>query len=143
MALLERQLIVKKSNIPGSGFGLFTKKRIHKGACIVEYKGRLERWTDVKDQDGHNGYLLQVNSRWAINALPYKKALARFANDANGLNRVANLRNNTEYILEGKRCFIYAKRIILPEEEILVGYGSAYWALIRKIMRKAEHSAKH
>lgn len=138
MALLEDQLYVKRSNIPKSGLGLFTRKAIKKGACIVEYKGRLERWKDVKSQDGYNGYLLQVNTRWAINALPYKKALGRFANDANGLNRIPHLRNNGEYILEGKKCFIYATRNILPGEEILVGYGRSYWTLIKKVMKESE-----
>jgi len=135
MALLEEQLYVKKSKIPGAGFGLFTKKIIAKGEAIVEYKGRLEKWSAVKEQDGHNGYLLQVNRRWAINAEPYKKALGRFANDALGLTRKSGLINNAEYILEGKRCFIHAKRHIQPGEEILVSYGRAYWNLIKRIRK--------
>jgi hypothetical protein len=42
MVLLEDQLIVKKSSLPGSGKGLFTKKLIPKGTRIVEYKGRIQ-----------------------------------------------------------------------------------------------------
>ncbi len=135
MPLLEKFLHVKKSRIPKAGYGLFTKRKILKGACIVEYKGRLQKWSEVKDQDGYNGYLLRVNLYWAINALPYKKALGRFANDAKGLNRNKMLANNAEYLLEGKRCYIFAKRDIEPGEEILVGYGREYWNLIKKIAK--------
>jgi len=43
MALLEKQLVVKRSAIPNSGKGLFTKKFIPKGTRIVEYKERKQR----------------------------------------------------------------------------------------------------
>lgn len=135
MAWLEKSLFVKRSKIPHSGKGLFTRARIEKGACIVEYKGRLSRWQDVKDQDGYNGYLLQVNNRWAIDALPFKRALGRFANDASGLQRVPGIVNNAEYLLHGTKCFIYATKAIQPGEEILVSYGRAYWNLIKKIKK--------
>lgn len=135
MALLEKFLLVKKSKIPGSGLGLFTTEFIPKGACIVEYKGRIEKWSEVKDQDGYNGYLLKLNTRWAINALPYKRAKARFANDAKGISQKDNLNNNAEYLIEGKRCFIFAKREINRGEEILVSYGREYWNLIKRIAK--------
>jgi SET domain-containing protein len=135
VALLEKLIFVKRSSIPGAGLGLFTKQEIKKGACIVEYKGRLEKWSNVKHEDGHNGYLLRVDTRWAINALPYKKALGRFANDAKGISRHNELTNNSEYLLEGRRCYIFAKRDITAGEEILVSYGRAYWNLIKKIAK--------
>ncbi|MFZ1808828.1 MAG: SET domain-containing protein [Cyclobacteriaceae bacterium] len=128
---------MKKSKIPSSGLGLFTTEKIMKGACIVEYKGRLEKWSEVKDQDGYNGYLLRVNTRWAINALPYKRALGRFANDAKGIYRNDIYSNNAEFLIEGKRCFIFAKREIKPNEEILVSYGREYWNLIKRIAKNS------
>lgn len=135
MAFLEKFLVVKRSKISNAGLGLFTQIKIPKGACIVEYKGRLEKWKDVKHEDGYNGYLLRVNRNWAINALPYKRALGRFANDAKGIGRNDKLENNAEYLLENKRCFIYAKKLIPPGSEILVSYGSDYWKLIKKISK--------
>ncbi|MEQ8425107.1 MAG: SET domain-containing protein-lysine N-methyltransferase [Cyclobacteriaceae bacterium] len=137
MAFLEKFLYTKRSQLPKSGLGLFTRIKIPKGACIVEYKGRLQKWGEVKHQDGYNGYLLRVNKNWAINALSYKKALGRFANDAMGLCRSKDLSNNAEYLLEGRQCFIYAKKDIYPGEEILVSYGTAYWNLIRRIAKTA------
>ncbi len=135
MPLLEKYLFLKKSGLPGAGKGLFTKIAIKKGARIVEYKGRLQPWREVKAQDGHNGYLMYINRNAVINALPAVKTLGRYANDAMGLTRISGLRNNSEYVSEGNRCFIEAIKNIKPGEEILVSYGREYWNLIRKILR--------
>jgi len=135
MALLEKNLVVQKSQLPGCGKGLYTKVDIKKGERIVEYKGRIQPWKEVKDQDGYNGYLLRINWQTTINALPYKKALGRYANDAKGLTKVKGLRNNAEYVTEERKCFIEATRAIRKNEEILVGYGTEYWKLIRKISK--------
>ncbi|HEY5691787.1 MAG TPA: SET domain-containing protein [Cyclobacteriaceae bacterium] len=127
------------SQIRDAGLGLYSKIKIPKGACIVEYKGRLVKWVDVKHEDGHNGYLLRVNRSWAIDAKPYKKALGRFANDARGIQKNEKLKNNAEYLLEGNRCFIYATNEISPNSEILVGYGSEYWELASRIAKQAKN----
>ncbi len=136
MDLLEKFLVVKKSRLPKSGKGLFTKVKILKGTRIVEYKGRIQSWREVKAEDGHNGYLMYINRNTVINALPAKKTLGRYANDAIGLNRIEGLRNNAEYVSEGKRCFIEATRTIEGGTEILVGYGREYWSLIKKISKE-------
>lgn len=136
MPLLEKFLIVRKSQLPKAGKGLFTKVQIRKGTRIVEYKGRIQPWRKVKDEDGHNGYLMYINRNTVINALPAVKTLGRYANDARGLTRIEGLCNNAEYVSEGKRCFIEATRTIEPGEEILVGYGRAYWTLIKKILKE-------
>lgn len=136
MALLEKFLVVKKSRLPKSGKGLFTKVQIRKGTRIVEYKGRIQPWREVKDEDGHNGYLMYINRNIVINALRARKTLGRYANDALGLTRIEGLRNNSESISEGKRCFIEATRTIESGEEILVGYGREYWALNKKITQE-------
>jgi SET domain-containing protein len=135
MPLLEKHLFVKKSSLPKAGKGLFTKTAIKKGTRIVEYKGRLQSWKEVKAQDGFNGYLMYITRNAVINALPAVKTLGRYANDAMGLTRIEGMRNNAEYVSEGSRCFIEATKNIKPGEEILVGYGREYWNLIRKIIR--------
>ena len=137
MPFLEKNLVVKKSGLPDAGKGLFTRINIAKGTRIVEYKGRIQRWQDVKDQDGINGYLMYINRNVVINALPAIDTLGRYANDAHGLVRKEGLRNNSEYVSEGKRCFIEATRNIKAGEEILVNYGREYWALIKKLKKKS------
>jgi uncharacterized protein len=136
MALLEKYLVVKKSQFPNSGKGLFTKVRIPKGTRIVEYKGRIQPWREVKAEDGYNGYLMYINRNIVINALYAKKTFGRYANDALGLTRIKGVRNNCESITEGRRCFIEATRTIEAGEEILVGYGREYWTLIKKIIKE-------
>lgn len=142
MALLEKQLYVKTSTIPGSGKGLFTRKFIPKGTRIVEYKGKITAWKDVADEDGKNGYIFYVNRNHVINALPTKKALARYANDARGLTRVKGIVNNCDYITDGLRAFIESKRDIPAGGEIFVDYGNDYWKVIRENMKLWAKEAK-
>ena len=128
--------MVKTSCLPQAGKGLFTRTDIPKGTRIVEYKGRIQPWREVKDQDGVNGYLMYINRNVVINALPAKKTLGRYANDAHGLIRITGLRNNAEYISEGRRCYIDATRNIKAGEEILVNYGREYWTLMKRLASK-------
>lgn len=135
MALLEKQLFVKNSTIPNSGKGLFTKKFIPKGTRIVEYKGRISKWKDVKDEDGKNGYIFYINRNHVINALPTKKALARYANDARGIVRIPGVTNNCDYISDGLQAYIESKKDIAAGSEIFVDYGKDYWKVIRENMK--------
>ena len=131
MALLERQLIVKKSTLPGSGMGLFTKEFIPKGSRIVEYKGKVSTWKEVDHNNGKNGYIYYVNRNFVIDASGYKKALARFANDAKGLSRVKGFTNNCIYQFQDGKVYIESTKDIPPNTEILVEYGKEYWDVIR------------
>ena len=145
MALLEKQLFIKKSTIPKSGKGLFTKKFIPRGTRIVEYKGKVTRWKDVKDEDGNNPYIFYVKRDHVIDALPAKSALARYANDARGLVRVKGVTNNCDYITDGIKPFIESKKDIPAGSEILVDYGKDYWNVIRenlKLERDGEKARK-
>jgi uncharacterized protein len=135
MALSEKYLFIKKSKLPNAGKGLFTKKDISKRIRIVEYKGKLRKWKDIKHEDGHNGYLMYITRNAVIDALPTITTLGRYANDAKGLVRVDGLKNNCEYVSEGNRCFIESIRSIKRGEEILVSYGKEFWQLQRKILR--------
>ncbi|MFZ6010551.1 MAG: SET domain-containing protein [Bacteroidota bacterium] len=141
MALLEKQLFVKKSTLPNAGMGLFTKKLIPKGTRIVEYKGRISTWKDVKDEDGKNGYIFYVNRNHVIDALPYKKALARYANDARGLVKIKGVINNSDYITDGVKAYIESKRDIPAGAEIFVDYGKDYWKVIRENIKLRKQEA--
>lgn len=142
MALLEKQLFVKKSGIPDSGKGLFTKKFIPKGTRIVEYKGRISTWKDVKDEDGKNGYIFYITRNHVINALPTKSALARYANDARGLSKIKGVTNNCDYISDGLKAYIESKRDIPAGTEIFVDYGKDYWKVIRENIKLWKKEAK-
>ena len=142
MALLEKQLFVKRSTLPNSGKGLFTKKFIPKGTRIVEYKGRISKWKDVKDEDGKNGYIFYVTRNHVIDAKPYPSALARYANDARGLSRIKGMTNNCDYITDGLKPYIESKKDIPAGAEIFVDYGKDYWKVIRENMNLWKKEAK-
>ena len=140
MALLEKHLIVKTSTIPGAGLGLFTTVDIAKGTRIVEYKGRITQWKEVKN-DSTNMYLYTINPRHVIDARRTMKALARYANDAKGITRIKGITNNCVYINDGLRAFIESVKNIPAGAEILVDYGKPYWDVIRD-NKKEEAKAK-
>ena len=131
MALLEQQLVVKKSTLPEAGLGLFTKESISKGSRIVEYKGKRTTWKEVEN-DYKNGYIYTIDSKHVIDAKTYKKALARYANDARGMVRRKGITNNAKYVVDGWNVFIEAIKDIAAGSEILVSYGQEYWDVMRK-----------
>lgn len=141
MALLEKQLLIKKSKIPGAGKGLFTKKFIPKGTRIVEYKGRITTWKNVLNGKKFNAYVYYINRNHVIDAMRRKSAFARYANDANGITK-NGLLNNTRYILENRRVFLHSKRDIQAGEEILVSYGNEYWQVISEHKKSLEDEKK-
>jgi uncharacterized protein len=143
MTIPENKLVVKRSTINGSGKGLFTKVFIPKGTRIIEYKGAITTWKKVKQTKGENGYIYYVKSNWVIDAAPYPKALARYANDARGLKRVKGIINNAEYKEYGLKVYIVAKKDIPAGSEILVGYGKEYWDTIRYNLKIEESAAKN
>jgi hypothetical protein len=142
MAFLEKQLYVKKSTLPNAGKGLFTKKFIPKGTRIVEYKGKARTWKEVQADEKESPYIYYVKRNFVLDALNDKKALARYANDARGLQRVKEINNNAEYAEDGTRVFIEAAKDIPAGGEILVGYGPEYWQVIRHNMRIDEKERK-
>ena len=135
MALLEKKLVVKKSLLPGAGEGLFTKVFIEKGQLIVEYKGKVTTWKEVKHNDGENGYIYFVSRNYVIDASRHKAALGRYANDASGLQRVKGLNNNAAYVERNGKVYIESKKDIPAGSEIFVGYGKDYWDVIRHNIR--------
>jgi uncharacterized protein len=142
MALLEKQLYVKTSTLPAAGKGLFTRKFIPKGTRIVEYRGRTRTWKEVQADKDESPYIYYVKRSFVIDALNDKSALARYANDAGGLQRVKDIKNNAEYVEDGVRVFIEATRDIPANSEIFVSYGKEYWQVIRHNMRIDEKERK-
>lgn len=136
------KLVIKKSTLPGAGKGLFTKSFIPSGTRIIEYKGRVTTWSEVKEKEADNVYIMYVNRNHVINAQPYRKALARYANDAKGVGKIKGLRNNAVYTTVKKRVYIKATRDIKAGEEILVDYGKSYWQTMRANKRIDEQKKR-
>ncbi|MDQ6813054.1 MAG: SET domain-containing protein-lysine N-methyltransferase [Bacteroidota bacterium] len=130
MALLEKQLEIKESTIPGAGMGLFAKQFIQKGTRIVEYTGRIRTWKEVEYED-NNYYIFFVTEDLVIDASRSRKSLARFINDARGLQKVKGLNNNAQFVVDGFRVFVEAIKNIPAGTEIFLSYGKEYWQVIR------------
>ena len=130
MALLEKKVEIRESNLPGAGKGLFAREFIPKGSKIVEYKGKITTWKEVDDKDGDNVYIYYVKPHHVIDASRHRSVMARYANDAKGLKRIKGIRNNAEYVEIGLKVFIESIADIHPGGEILVEYGKEYWEVI-------------
>ncbi|RYY67211.1 MAG: SET domain-containing protein [Chitinophagaceae bacterium] len=128
----KKNLFVQTSNLPNAGNGLFTKVLIPKGTYIIEYTGKVTTWKDVDHEGGFNGYIYHLNRNHVINASKHKSALARYANDAQGIAKVKGLTNNAVYEEEKKRVYIKAIKDIQPGQEIFVRYGKEYWDVIKE-----------
>ncbi|MEO5891431.1 MAG: SET domain-containing protein [Ferruginibacter sp.] len=131
MSLLEDQLFIKESTLPGSGKGLFTKVFIAKNTRIIEYRGKITTWKEVDHQNGTNSYIYFVTKNHVIDGLPFENEMARYSNDARGFTRVKGITNNCEYVEDGIKIYIQAKRNIPAGSELLVGYGKDYWDTMR------------
>lgn len=126
-------LIVKTSTIPNAGKGLFTDKPIKKSDRVIEYKGEIINWKEYEKRvkEDKDGYLFFINKNLCIDSYSTPRYKARYANDAAGLTRIKGVKNNSEYEIEGERCFIIATRDIAAGEEIFVSYTKEYWDCIR------------
>jgi uncharacterized protein len=138
-------LLVKKSTLPNTGKGLFTKKDIKKGERIIEYLGEIitEAELDKRAENDIYGYAFYVSKKKCIDAYYTPNELARFANDAKGLIRVEGIKNNCCYEIWKNRGWIKAERNIKAGEEIFVSYGPEYWKDIKyNIQLEEERKAK-
>ncbi|MBA3663968.1 MAG: SET domain-containing protein-lysine N-methyltransferase [Bacteroidetes bacterium] len=126
-------LIVKKSQLPNAGKGLYTSTPIKKGAQVIEYLGEIINWKEYEKRvlENKDGYLFFINNKICIDAFPTPQHKARYANDAAGLSRVKGLKNNCDYEIVGKKCFIVSRRDIEAGEEIFVNYTKEYWDCVR------------
>lgn len=126
-------LYTKKSTLPHAGKGLFTDKFIKRGTRIVEYTGDIISYDeyDERVQKNHYGYLFYINKNRCIDAYGHPEALARYANDAKGMNKKKGVNNNSSYKIVGNKCYIYSFKNIPAHSEIFVGYGVSYWRDIK------------
>ncbi|MCE3259196.1 MAG: hypothetical protein K0S12_837 [Bacteroidetes bacterium] len=133
MALTTMALIVKTSQLPRAGKGLYTTTPIKKGERVIEYKGEIINWKQYKKrvEENKDGYLFYVSDDLCIDAYPTPQYKARYANDAAGIKRVRGLRNNCIYEIVDDKCFIVATRDIKAGEEIFVNYTKEYWDAVR------------
>jgi len=136
-------LLIKKSRLPGAGKGLYTTKAIRKDARIIEYRGEIIGNSEYRRRTRReeDQYLFYLRRDLCIDALHTPQYKARYANDAAGITRMKGIRNNSDYMTFGDKCFIVASRDIKAGEEIFVNYTKSYWDSMRKRMKKRKKAA--
>jgi exonuclease III len=120
-------LIVKLSNIPGAGYGLFANKTFKKGERIIIYTGEIidESTKTQRYPDDDGEYVMYVMRDMYIDAVdPNNSSVARYINSSGGGYNNAKIspyhRNGEHYMS------IVATRNITPGQEIFMPYGSSY-----------------
>jgi uncharacterized protein len=131
-------LIIKKSRLPSAGKGLYTTKAIRKESKIIEYRGEIIGYKEYRRRARReeDQYLFYLRRNRCIDAMHTTQYKARYANDAAGITRLKGLRNNSDYVIYGSKCFIVASRDIKAGEEIFVNYTRSYWDSMRKRLKK-------
>lgn len=99
-----------------AGLGLFAEDPIPKGACIIEYVGRVI--SKEEEYTSNSKYLFEIHSRLTIDGKPKW-------NKAGYINH--SCRPSAEPEIRHNRVFIMAKRAIKQGEEILYDYGKEYF----------------
>ena len=102
------------------GMGAFATRRIPKGRRIIEYTGERitqeqadERYDDAA-MSRHHTFLFTLDEDTVVDG-------AVDGNESRFINHSCD--PNCQAFIEGKRIYIYSKRVIEPEEELSYDYG--------------------
>jgi uncharacterized protein len=99
-----------------AGLGLFADEAIPKGACIIEYTGKL--LTDEEYEASRSRYLFDVGGGKVLDGST-RGNRARYINHS--------CVPNCEPELRKRRVYIFATRDIAPGEELAYDYGKEYF----------------
>jgi hypothetical protein len=111
--MAEYDLKIKRSR---SGFGLYTFDPIEKGACIIEYTGRILMPEENKTVE--NQYLFRISRTKTLDGSP-RSNTARYINHS--------CRPNCEVDIYRGRIYILAKRNIKAGEELSYDYDAEFF----------------
>lgn len=119
---------VRLSNIKDAGFGLFAKSTIKKGDLISEFTGELidNNQVEILSSKRKMLYLIDWDENYTLD-VEKSDCFAKYANDAEGLKLVKNLKNNSKISWYNNKLFLEATKDIKQNEEIYVSYGKEYW----------------
>lgn len=104
---------VKRSS---AGLGLFAVEDIKKGACIIEYVGRVI--SKEEEYKSNSLYLFEINSKKTIDGRD-RSNIARYVNHS--------CRPNVEPEIYKGQVFYMAKKNIKAGEELTFDYGKEYF----------------
>lgn len=130
---LRRDIIIKKSQIPGAGNGVFATVNIPKGKFLDYYLGELictKEFYKLKNTQ----YVFAIDIKtstntqkeYYINALDKKISnWTRYVNGAKTAKQEKNI--NIEAKQKGFNICYYTCKSIKKGEELIMSYGNSYW----------------
>jgi len=126
---VENEVIeLRESLIPGAGIGVFAKMDISAGDNLGYYRGEWlteKEFEDRHSPKGYSIYTLRLSNGIHIDAEHHGYNWVSRINSPKGTNKKTNIHWDSD----GK---VFSSRYIKAGEELLVGYGSAYWRSIKK-----------
>ncbi len=134
----EFKVYVATSLIPAAGKGLFAKRRLEKNEEICIYSGKLIDCVDAKYVDPSYMVEFELGKGFKLIGDNLSGDPGIYANSlhplSEGLSRNARFDLGCKKYLVGNRgCFaVRAIRTIEAGEEIIVNYGSNYWATLER-----------
>lgn len=108
----EKGVRIKQSTIHGTG--LFSTKKYLPGECIIEYAGKVRRWSDCEDERTSYTCLMGIERNLVIDPR-IQGNIARFINHC--------CSPNCEAVLDGKKVFIQAAKRIHKDDELTIDYS--------------------
>jgi len=131
----ESLFLVKKSNIPNAGKGLFTTVDLPKNSRVLIYQGEMMLQNDghadkidkkTKTPDDHSYcWFLNGKEEICINSIHTPQFKARYVNDAYKTKFKNNLRPSFDY--KNKRVSYISIKNIKAGDELFISYGEPYW----------------
>jgi len=99
-----------------TGLGLFTLRAIEPGKRIIEYIGPVIDAAEVNRKGGK--YLFEIDENRSIDGSA-RNNIARYINHS--------CRPNAKAFVNGRRIWIWSRKIIRADEEITINYGKDYF----------------
>jgi len=131
-------LLVKESQIPDSGKGLFLRTDKKKGELVALFRGEVLTYeeAELRAAKKEDGYFINMSNGTILDSM-HVECFAKYANDAHGLGR-SKFRSNSEIQLSGRGDIVYliAIRDIKAGEEIFTSYGRKYWKNFKSKMER-------
>lgn len=122
-------LLVKESQIPDAGKGLFLRTDKKKGELVALFRGEVLTYeeAELRAAKKEDGYFINMSNGTILDSM-HVECFAKYANDAHGLGK-SKFRTNSEIQLSGSPDIVYliAMRDIRAGEEVFTSYGRKYW----------------
>ena len=143
-------LEIKTSTIPNGGLGIFAKKIYKKGDWITDYPGKYvnsNQYEKLMNKGDFNTYYYsifnQFNNKTLIGDSQFKSDISQCGHLINDINNItyneifdndkikeyiySKKNTNVEFVIDGDKIQLFARKNISKNEELFAHYGVMYW----------------